>query len=113
MARIAIARNPKSGSWLNWRLFVRGVLLPEVGFKPGEAQRRLKLASVQEVSQGLAEDTIPLCQRVQLLRIDPQVGQEAGDSHVGSTCCVPHAVRAADAQCHLAGMLGPLRDRGQ
>jgi hypothetical protein len=26
---------PKSGSWLNWRLFVRGVLQPEVGFKPG------------------------------------------------------------------------------
>jgi hypothetical protein len=66
---------------------------------------------VLEVSQGLAEDTIPLRHWVQLLRSDPQLVQKAGDLHIGPTCFVPPAMRAADAEGHLAGMLGPPRDR--
>ena len=51
---------------------------------PVEAQRRLELASVQEVSQRFAEDTIPLFQRVRLLRIFPRFSQEAGDTDIGT-----------------------------
>ena len=66
---------------------------------------------MQEVSQRLTEDAIPLFQRVQLLRIFPQLSQEAGDAHIGPASLVAHAMRAADGQRHLTGMLGSTGDR--
>lgn len=66
---------------------------------------------MQEVPQGFAEDSIPLRQRVQLLRVFPQPSQKAGYTDIGAAGLVAHAMRAADGQRHLSGMLGPLGDR--
>ena len=69
------------------RLTIYSGLQPTVGDLTWvEPHRRFKLASVQEVPQGLTEDAIPLCQRVQLLRILPQSSQEAGDPQIGPAC---------------------------
>jgi hypothetical protein len=57
---------------------------------------RLKLASVQKVSQRLTEDTILFCKRVKLLHISPQPNQEASDTDRGSASLAAHAVCAAD-----------------
>jgi hypothetical protein len=71
-----------------------------------QAQRRLQLAAVQEVPQRLAEDAVPFFQRVQMLRVFPQPSQEASDPDIGPARLVAHAMRAADGQRHLTGVLG-------
>ncbi len=48
-----------------------------------------------------------------MLRILPQGRQEAGDPDIGTACLVAHAMRAADGQRHLTGVLGFARDRRQ
>ena len=71
------------------------------------------MAALEEVPQRLTEDSIPPLQRVQLLRSFPQLSQEAGNVDLGAACLVLHAMRAADGQRHLAGMLGARGDRRQ
>jgi hypothetical protein len=61
-----------------------------------EAQWRLKLASVEEMSKSFAEDAIPFFQRVQLLGIFPRLSQEACDTNTGSVGLVARAMRAAN-----------------
>jgi hypothetical protein len=58
------------------------------------------------VSKSFAENAVLFCQRVQLLRIGPQLSQEAADPNIGAPSLVAHAMRAADGQPHLTGVLG-------
>ena len=60
---------------------------------------------MQIMSQCLTEDAIPPPERVQLLRILPQSGHEAGDPQVSPACQMLLAVRAADRQRHLARVI--------
>src|SRR5437868_4411246 len=71
-----------------------------------KAPRRVELTALQIALEGFAEDAIPALHRVQLLRSLPQLRQEAGDPQVSSPCFVLFAMRAADCQRHLPGMLG-------
>ena len=64
---------------------------------------------MQVMSQCFTEDAIPPPERVQLLRTLPQSSQEAGDAQIGPACQMLLAVRAADRQRHLAGMVGSRR----
>src|SRR5689334_20322892 len=65
------------------------------------------------MSQCFAEDAIPPPERVQLLRTLAQSGHEAGDPQISPACQMLLAVRAADRQPHLAGMVGSPRQRGE
>jgi hypothetical protein len=55
------------------------------------------------MSQCFTEDAVPPPERVQLLRILPQSGHEAGDPQISPASQMLLAVRAADRQRHLAG----------
>src|ERR1700738_1162413 len=57
------------------------------------------------MSQCFTEDAIPPPERVQLLRTLPQSGHEAGDPQISPACQMLLAVRVADRQRHLAGMV--------
>ena len=65
------------------------------------------------MSQCFTEDAIPPPERVQLLRTLPQSSQEAGDAQISPACQMLLAVRAADRQRHLAGMVGSPRQGGE
>src|SRR5438874_11609057 len=76
-----------------------------------KAPRRVELTALQIALEGFAENAIPALHRVQLLRSLPQLRQEAGDPQVGSPCFVLFAMRAANCERHLPGMLGLPGDR--
>ena len=78
--------------------------------QPGvESNGRFELPAVQGMSQCFTEDAIPPPERVQLLRILPQSGHEAGDTQIRPACQMLLAVYAADRQRQLAGMVGSPR----
>ena len=68
--------------------------------------RRVELAALQVAFQGFAQDAIPPLHRIQLLRSFSQPRQEAGDPQVGAACLVLVAMRAAECQRYLTGVLG-------
>src|SRR5260370_31158141 len=70
-----------------------------------ESNGRFELPAVQVMSQCFTEDAIPPLERVQLLRTLPQSSHEAGDTQIGPACQMFLAVRAADRQRLLAGMV--------
>src|SRR2546430_17611742 len=70
-----------------------------------ESNGRFELPAVQVMSQCFTENAIPPPERVQLLRTLPQSGHEAGDTQISPACQMLLAVRAADGQRHLAGMV--------
>ena len=74
---------------------------------------RLELPAVQVMSQCFTEDAIPPRERVQLLRTLPQSAHEAGDAQISPACQMLLAMRAADRQPHLAGMVGSPRQGGE
>ena len=74
-----------------------------------ESNGRFELPAVQVMSQCFTEDAIPPPERVQLLRTLPQSGHEAGDTQISPPCQMLLAVRAADRQPHLTGMVGSRR----
>jgi len=73
----------------------------------------LELPTVQVRSQCFTEDAIPPPEGVQLLRTLPQSSHEAGDTQISPACEMLLAVRAADRQRHLAGMVGSPRQGGE
>ena len=68
---------------------------------------------MQRMSQCFTEDAVPPPERLQLLRTLPQSGHEAGDPQIRPACQMLLAVRAADRQPHLAGMVGSPRQGGE
>ena len=71
------------------------------------------MPTVQVRSQCFTEDAIPPPEGVQLLRTLPQSSHEAGDTQISPACEMLLAVRAADRQRHLAGMVGSPRQGGE
>ena len=86
---------------------------PRIGFQAGLRRMGVRLPAVELMSRRFAEDAIPSSEGVQLLRTFPQPSHEASDTEIGPACQMSRAVRAADGQRHLAGMLGSPRDGGQ
>ena len=78
-----------------------------------ESKGRFELAAVQVISQCFTEDAIPPPERVQLLRTLSQSNHEAGDTQIRPARQMLLAVRAADRQLHLAGMVGSPRQGAQ
>jgi hypothetical protein len=78
-----------------------------------ESNGRFELPAVQVMSQCFTEDAIAAPERVQLLRTLSQSGHEAGDTQIGPARQMLLAVRAADRQPHLAGMVGSPRQGGE
>src|SRR5947208_11863373 len=76
-----------------------------------EPVRRVELAALQVSFQGFAQDAIPPLHRIQLLRSFSQPRQETGDPEVGAACLVLVAMRAAECQRYLPGVLGLSGDR--
>jgi len=65
------------------------------------------------MAQSFTEDAVPPPERVQLLRTLPQSGHEAGNTQICPACQMLLAVRAADGQGHLAGMMSSPRQGGE
>jgi hypothetical protein len=104
---------PKSGSWLGVRCVRWNWTTGDCGSGGVESNGRFELAAVQVMSQCFTEDAVPPPERVQLLRTLAQSGHEAGDTQICPACQVLLAVRAADRQRHLAGMVGSPRQGGE
>ena len=87
---------------------------PAIAFSGGvESNGWFELPAMQVMSQCFTEDPIPPPERIQLLRTLPQSGHEAGDTQISPACQMLLAVRAADRQRHLAGMVGSPRQGAQ
>ena len=78
-----------------------------------ESNGRFELPAIQVMSQCFTEDAIPPPESVQLLRTVSQSSHEAGDPQIGPARQMLLAMRAADRQRHLAGMVGSPRQGGE
>ena len=108
-AIISIILNPQLT--LIWRPDLPPFTTPASSSGRSETQRRVELAALQVTFERFAEYTMPPLHRIQLLRSLPQLRQETGDAQISPACLVLFAVRAADGECYLPGMLGLPGDR--